>query len=414
MTATRVPTGRGASPRIARAINDRLALRLLQQEGPLTAGQLKELTGMSRPSVADLVERLQDSGLIEVVGESGAARRGPNARVYGIVAGRAHVAGLDVRIESIAVEIADLLGRTVAHRELPVPAEADPARIIEDGIDLLKGAAAAAGVDGLHTLAFGAPGLVDPVTGRLSPTGALPSWHGDLVDEVRKRLGVPVLLENEVNLAAVAEQRTGGAADGDDATFALLWLGSGVGAALMLDGRLRRGISGGAGEVGFLPLSTTGELPTATDCDNGFHGMAGSRGVCALAREHGLAVTADDARAAADAVRAAAGAAQEAGAATPPGAAGRAAEFLDALAARIAVGVASIVAVVDPGRVVLAGEVGQAGGRALADRVADRLARLSPLRTAVQPTAVEGAAILRGAVITAMDAAQDALFTPPE
>ena len=404
MTATRVPPGRGASPRIARAINDRLALRLLQQEGPLTAGQLKELTGMSRPSVADLVERLQESGLIEVVGESGATRRGPNARVYGIVATRAHVAGLDVRIESIAVEIADLLGRTVARGDLPVPPDADPQRLVEDGIALLQETAATAGVEALHTVAFGAPGLVDPVTGRLSPTGALPSWHGDLVDEVRKRVGVPVLLENEVNLAAVAEQRTGAAA-GDDETFVLLWLGSGVGAALMLDGRLRRGMSGGAGEVGFLPLSGNGGLPTATDCDNGFHGLAGSRGVCALARAHGLTAAAgEDAAAAAGAVRSAA--------AAPPGSAG--ALFLDELAARIAVGVAAICAVVDPGRVVLAGEVGQAGGKALAGRVAERLALLSPLRTLVQPTAVDGAAILRGAVITAMDAAQDAVFTPPE
>ena len=114
MTATRAQPGRNASPRTARAINDRLALRLLQQEGPLTAAQLKELTGLSRPSVADLVERLQDSGLIEVVGETGADRRGPNARLYGIVADRAHVAGLDVRTDSVAVEVADLLGRTLA------------------------------------------------------------------------------------------------------------------------------------------------------------------------------------------------------------------------------------------------------------------------------------------------------------
>lgn len=66
-----------ASPSTARAINDRLALRLLQQEGPLTAGQLKQLTGLSRPTVADLVERLTAAGLIEVVGESGSNGAGP-------------------------------------------------------------------------------------------------------------------------------------------------------------------------------------------------------------------------------------------------------------------------------------------------------------------------------------------------
>ncbi|MGV9872916.1 winged helix-turn-helix domain-containing protein, partial [Streptomyces cellulosae] len=96
-----------ASPSTARAINDRLALRLLQQEGPLTAGQLKELTGLSRPTVADLVERLTAAGLIEVAGEAGGRRRGPNAKLYGIVAGRAHLAALDVRTEGVALAVSD-------------------------------------------------------------------------------------------------------------------------------------------------------------------------------------------------------------------------------------------------------------------------------------------------------------------
>lgn len=402
MTVMSAHPGRNASPRTARAINDRLALRLLQREGPLTAGQLKELTGMSRPSVADLVERLQDSGLIEVVGEAGEARRGPNARVYGIVAHRAYVAGLDVRIESIGVEIADLLGRTVARAELPVAGGAHSVSIIEDGIALLRRAARSAGAVGLHTIAFGAPGLIDPVTGRLSCSGALPGWHGEFVDEVRRRFGVPVLLENEVNLAAVAEQRMHCAQGGDVGdTFILLWIGGGVGAGIVLDGRLRRGISGGAGEVGFLPISDSRALPTATDCDNGYHGLVGSRAVCELGRAHGFEpAAAQDAAAAGAVVR-------DAVAAGPGGA-----RFLDELALRIAVGVAAICTVLDPGRVVLAGEVGEAGGDRLAQRVAGHLSRLSPLRTLVQVTAVEGGPILRGAVITAMDAAQEALFAP--
>ena len=401
MTVTRAHYGRGASPRTARAINDRLALRLLQDEGPLTAGQLKELTGMSRPSVADLVERLQESGLIAVVGESGGDRRGPNARVYGIVADRAYVAGLDVRIESIGVEIADLLGRTVARAERPVPPGADPAAIIEDGVALLLGAARRAGAAALHTVAFGAPGLIDPGTGRLNPSGALPAWHADLVDEVRKRLGVPVLLENEANLAAVAEHRTRGG-DGDD-TFVLLWIGGGVGAGVMLDGRLRRGVTGGAGEVGFLPVSPGGDMPRADDCDNGYHGLVGSRAVCALARTHGVAAgAAQDAAAAAGAVRRALGAGQDGSG------------FLGELATRIALGAASICAVLDPGRVVLAGEVGEAGGEVLAGLVGAALARVSPLRTRVEVAQVREAPILRGAVITAMDAAQGELFAPSE
>ncbi|MDX2828816.1 ROK family protein, partial [Streptomyces ipomoeae] len=91
----------------------------------------------------------------------------------------------------------------------------------------------------------------------------------------------------------------------------------------------------------------------------------------------------------------------------------RNARFLDALADRLAVGAASVVAILDPGCVVLGGELGQAGGDALAARVQARLAALSPLPTEVRPSALGGAAVLRGALLMARNAAQDELFAPP-
>jgi predicted NBD/HSP70 family sugar kinase len=86
--------------------------------------------------------------------------------------------------------------------------------------------------------------------------------------------------------------------------------------------------------------------------------------------------------------------------------------FLDALADRLAVGVASVVAVLDPGCVVLGGEVGQAGGTELAARVERRVRRMSPLATEVRAGVLGGEAVLRGALLTARDRAQDALFAP--
>ncbi|WP_410661324.1 ROK family transcriptional regulator [Amycolatopsis sp. lyj-112] len=394
MSSIRMPS---ASPSTARAINDRLALDLLQREGPLTATQLKTMTGLSRPTVADLVERLQDAGLISIVGEAGAERRGPNAKLYGIVAERAYLAGLDVRTHGMAVSVADLLGRTRAKASLPIEPDVDTDVAVERAIALLEATTAEAGADVLHTIAVGAPGLVDPATGGLRSAGGLPAWHGKLVVELRRRLGVPVLLENEVNLAAAAEQRLGAARDRD--TFVLLWLGFGVGAAVVLDGSLRRGASGGAGEIGFLPMLGPGRLPTATDCDGGFHTLAGSAALCELARAHGIpASDADDATAAAAAI----GYAIESGAE----------EFLAILAERIAIGSAAVSAVLDPGCVVLGGEVGGAGGEALAGRVSRRLAEISPLQTEVRAGTVGGGAVLEGAVLTAMGAAQNALFSP--
>ncbi|MFC9942584.1 ROK family transcriptional regulator [Streptomyces pratensis] len=395
-----------ASPSTARAINDRLALRLLQQDGPLTATQLKTLTGLSRPTVADLVERLQGAGLVRVVGESGSDRRGPNARLYGIVADRAHLAALDVRTDSVAVAVADLLGVTLAEATLPIGGDTGTRPAVERAVAMLERTARTAGTAPLHSVGIGAPGLIDPVTGELRNTAGLPAWHGDLVKELQRRLSATVLVENETNLAAVAEHRIGAARDRD--TFVLLWLGHGIGAAVMLDGKLRRGASGGAGEIGFLPVPGTSGVPSSVNCDGGFHSLVGSAAVCELAADHGIEAWGPSAGGAQEQDPAAAFAVR---AALRAGDAGGEA-FLAALADRLAIGAASVVSVLDPGCLVLAGEVGRAGGAALAARVEERLARMSPLRTEVRAGTLGGGAVLRGGLFAAREAAQEALFSP--
>ncbi|MGW3664500.1 ROK family transcriptional regulator [Streptomyces sp. NPDC005141] len=405
-----------ASPSTARAINDRLALRLLQQEGPLTAGRLKQLTGLSRPTVADLVERLTASGLITVVGESGEQRRGPNARVYGIVADRAHLAALDIRTEGVSVVVSDLVGDVLAEASVPIGGDTGTGPAVEQAVALVERVAKEAGALGaapprelvrgwgrLHTVGIGAPGLIDPATGELRDSSGLPAWHRRLVAALQERLPeARVLVENETNLAALAEQRDGIARDRD--TFVLLWLGHGTGAAVVLDGALRRGASGGTGEIGFLPVPGTTTLPSATDCEGGFHSLAGAAAVAALAARYGVTAEPDAHEPHAAALVRRAVAAPDA-----PGAA----DFLDVLADRLAIGAASVTAVLDPGCVVLGGEVGQAGGTVLAARVERRLVRMSPLPTEVRASTLGGGAVLRGALLTARDGAQDELFAPP-
>ena len=338
-----------ATPAMARAINDRLALDLLLERGPLTAPQLRTLTGLSRPTVSDLIERLRDGGLIEVTGESGEDRRGPNARLYDIVANRAHVAGVDVRRSAIDVTIADITGQAVgsAVREIPGPdGPQDLATLMESAI---REAAAGRVLD---TVVIGAPGLVDPRNGELVSDN-VPGWRPGLMASVRQGMGVPVILENEVNLAAIAELRTGAAMGRDD--FVLLWLDEGVGAAVVLGGRLRRGVSGGAGEVGFL------EMDGMSFCDQ----------VEAKVARH-----------------------------------------LDSeeLAARIAKGAFTLVTILDPGLVVLGGTTGRAGGDALAALVAERVGELSPAPAEIRASTVVGNAVLQGAVLTALDLARDNVF----
>ncbi|MFD7732122.1 ROK family transcriptional regulator [Kitasatospora phosalacinea] len=428
-------TARTATPSTARAINDRLALDLLLERGPLTASDLRTLTGLSRPTVADLLERLQRSGLVAHAGESAALRRGPNARLYGLVADRAHLAGIDIRSTGVSLVVADLTGRTlgtatIAAADPEVGAgtgagavtstkedvgagagAADGDLLVKRTVEALLATAAEAGAEELHTVAVGAPGLVDPMTGALNNSGKLPEWHTKLLAALRSRPGTEVILENEVNLAGIAEHRIGAAQGRRD--FALIWLGHGVGASVVLDGRLRRGASGGTGEIGFLPVPGTVGLPDSQKCDGGFHSRVSSAAICELAARHGLTAEPVDG----DGGGAAAGSASAAEEQEPAAAAvvRRAVEtgaddFLDELALRIALGASAICVVLDPGCVVLGGEIGQAGGQELADRVERHLSGLSPLATEVRAGTAGGGAVLAGAVLTAGDAARRELF----
>ncbi|MDP4509507.1 ROK family transcriptional regulator [Nonomuraea turcica] len=340
-----------ATPAMARAINDRLALDLLLERGPLTAPQLRTLTGLSRPTVSDLIERLMVAGLIEVTGEYGEDRRGPNARLYGLVADRAHVAGVDLRRSAVNVTVADITGEVVGKATRAIDDSASPGTLAALIVDAVT---AAAGKRVLETVVIGAPGLVDPRDGELiSGEGEVPGWRRGVVGSVRQRLGLPVVLENEVNLAAIAELRKGAARGSED--FVLLWLDDGVGAAVVLGGRLRRGASGGAGEIGFLDISG---VPY---CD-----LVEARVLRGLGRSE--------------------------------------------VVHRIAKGAFAFATLLDPGLVVLGGKTGHEGGDELAALVSERLRELAPAPTEVRASTVEGNAVLQGAVLTALDLTRDRVF----
>ena len=257
---------------------------------------------------------------------------------------------------------------------------------------------------------IGSPGVVDPRTGDPRLAVNLPAWHEGALDALTDAWHKPVVIENDVNLAAMAERADGAAASADD--FVLVWLGVGLGLATILGGRLHRGTAGAAGEIGYLPVHGA---PLHTDlrhpASGGFQSLAGGNVVRELAAGHGFTAPTP-----AEAVRAAVSAADR----DPrdngdprdnrEDSADRAEAFLGELAHRVAVGVASVCVVLDPGLVVLGGEVGRAGGTALADRVAAAVASIWPSRPRVVPTAVPGEPVLRGAMLAAVAQARSALL----
>ena len=387
---------RPGTPSLLRELNDRAALNLLLGGEMLTRSQISEYTGVSKVTVSQMLTRLEERGLVAIAGEQ-AGGRGPNAALYSVVPSSAYVAGLYVESELVSAAVADVTGRRVAEVSGNPNGADDPVELVRGTVER---ACASAGIEvrRLSALVIGSPGVVDPRTGDPRLAVNLPAWHEGALDALKSAWHKPIAIENDVNLAAMAERADGAAAGADD--FVLVWLGVGLGLATILGGQLHRGAAGAAGEIGYLPVHGA---PLHTDirhpASGGFQSLAGGSAVRELAAKYGFAAPAS-----AEAVQAALAAREDARRASAAEA------FLGELAHRVAVGVASVCVVLDPGLVVLGGEVGRAGGTALADRVAAAVASIWPSRPRVVPTGVPGEPVLRGAMLAAVAQARAGLL----
>lgn len=385
---------RPGTPSLLRELNDRAALELLLDGRSLTRSQLSDLTGVSKVTVAQMLARLEERGLVAAVGEQNVGR-GPNAALYAVVPSSAYVAALYVEHGLLSTAVADVTGRVIAQAQEDTNGDGEPVELVRSAVDR---ACRRAGVSTSMLSAFviGTPGVVDPVTGDPQLAINLPAWHAGVLAGLRDALHKNVLIENDVNLAAMAEHAAGAAVGADD--FVLMWLSTGIGLATMLGGRLHRGVTGAAGEIGFLPVP--GAPVTANvrlgRLEGGLQWLAGAEAVRALAAEFGFAGASP-----AESVAAAVAAGAESADADP-----RAGRFLDELARRVALGAVAVCTVIDPGLVVLGGEIGLAGGTVLADRVAAEVTRISPVRPRIVPTAVASEPVLRGALLTAVHQAR--------
>jgi predicted NBD/HSP70 family sugar kinase len=381
------------TPSLLRAINDRAALELLLERGPLTRAQLGELTGLSKVTASQLVERLEERRLVARVGEL-AGGRGPNAQLYAVVPSSAYVVGVEVGPRQVIAASADITGTVTGRVEVTTHGADDPVGVVHAAV-IEAAEHADAPWTRVRRVVLGTPGLVDPATGDIAFAFDLPHWHHGLLAALRADLDRPVTFENDVNLAAIAEARSGAARGVED--FVLVWIGRGVGLAVVLGGRLHRGAAGAAGEIGYLPVPGEPVLDDARVRHphgvTGFQSTVSSETVRSLARSHGFR---------------AASAAEGLAAASAAGAKGE--PVLTELARRVALGVVSVCVVLDPSLVVLAGEVGTAGGAALAQRVQEQVARLAPVSPRVVPTEVGADPVLNGALLTAVEATREEVF----
>ncbi len=374
-------------------MNESAALTHLLERGRLTRADLRGLTSLSTPTISEVLRRLTDAGLVTVVGRV-SGRPGPHAEIYAPNADAAYALAVSVRdssttgVPSLAAAVCDLAGTVRARTESsvdfgtvdPVDAVAEIAErlCIESGVP----------VDRVEYVQLGVAGSYDPTTGTVRHVD-VPSWHRPgLVQAIGRRLGTTVGVENDVNLAAVAERQRGVARDMDG--FVLLWLGEeGLGLAIDIAGSPLRGARGGAGEIGYMPLYADPGQDRVVSLQD----LVGGPAVLGLAARYSIA-----GRTAAEAVAAAA-------TADPAGTGG----FLRVLAERVALALGAVVAMLDPSLVVLAGQTAQAGGEALRSAVSAALRRTTPLEARIVVTSIDDDAVLLGALDAGLTAVRQTL-----
>lgn len=247
----------GRRPLDARGIrrhNGKRILDAVRRHGPISRADLVHHAELSAPTVCAVVEDLVDRrGLLRNVGK-GASSGGRRPLMIDFNAEYGYVAGVDIGSRSLRFALADLRGKVVHRREERTPT-ASRAAILE---------AIAGGIRALFTesrrdprklfaVGAGAPGMTDVTDGRVISAVNLKDWTDVLLRQfLQEAFGVPAIVDNDVNMAALGEQWIGCARDCKN--FVFIALGAGVGAGIVIDGRLYRGSRWYAGEISHMHL----------------------------------------------------------------------------------------------------------------------------------------------------------------
>ena len=378
------------TPSLLRAINERNLLDLIRREGAMSRAQAARRSGLSKPTVSLALSELEQAGLVHRTGRS-RGPKGPGAVVYSLNPESGWVVGIDVGSHWVRAALADISGRVRARRDQRTRRgpEATAAQICE----LAHGLAAEHGLDWsrVNHATVGLPGVLDPLGTRLALSSNLPGARRGLVDAIRSQLAGRVSFENDVNLAALGEQAHGAGRDIDNSVF--LWVGTGIGLGIIVDGRLYRGASGAAGEIAYMPVGPGDPHDRAYRRRGQLEETAAAAAVRILARGSGLRSSSPKS----------VFAAARRGDPT-------ALAVVEQIAGRVALAIAAVVPVLDPELVILGGGIAGNGGDLLREPIERELHRLSPFRPTLAVSQLGDEVVLQGAVATALEAAQRSVF----
>jgi predicted NBD/HSP70 family sugar kinase len=377
---------RSAIPPLLKNLNERTVLEAIRAGAPISRAEISRRAGISKPTVSLALQSLLEAGLVR---ETAHEPEGPSygAVYFEPVPEAALVLGLDLGARFLRSALCDLEGDIRARRdvELRQPATDTALELVPS---LLRSLIDATGIDAglMDGVVVGVPGVVDARTGAVRVTHLTDLEGRVFGEELAANLGLPVTLENDVNLAAVGEHWLGVARGVDD--FVFLSVGTGLGSGLVLRGELHRGHHGAAGEVDYALIGLGQEVDPSAEAVSGL--------AARLAPGHGGSALASpfDVRAIFTAARAGDGLARV---------------VVEEVARRIALHVSAVAAVVDVELVVLGGGLGTNGDLLLAP-VRELLADWLPYPPRVEVSSLGEAAVLTGALAIGRRAALDNVF----
>ena len=250
-----MPPGRAGSLESLRRLNRLRVIHALRDEGLISRAEIARRTGLSRSTVSSLVADLQADGLVVERPEPGSAHGAQGGRppiLLSFDASAGAAVGVDFGHSHLRVAVSDLASTILAERTRPLDTDHDAYEGLDMAAELVVETLADAGVarETVIGAGMGLPGPIDQGDhGTVGSSAILPGWIGmTAAAELQKRLEIPVMVDNDANLGALAEAAFGAGRDAGDLVY--LKVSSGIGAGLILNGRLYRGSAGLAGELG--------------------------------------------------------------------------------------------------------------------------------------------------------------------
>lgn len=236
--------------RVLDVLRGSVAEQASTEDGDFTQAELARATGLAPATVSNIVRELTASGLVET--DPGSGRRGSSVR---LARGAGLVAGVDFGHSHVAVAVGDLTGRLLAEERRRLEAGHQHTEALRIATEMLTAMTPDRGA--LRHIGMGLPA---PVTDDVIRSSAIfPGWEGvDARAAAEQEFGLPVHVENDANLGALAEHRHGVGRGHDSSVF--VKISSGVGAGIIINNQLFHGAGGTAGEIGHLTLDDQGPL----------------------------------------------------------------------------------------------------------------------------------------------------------